>query len=114
MKVLVCGGRDYRDVEHVILCLSELATSGEVTQVIQGGSRGADECARVAATWLGIECVTFHAEWDRYGKSAGPRRNRRMLLEGKPDVVLAFPGGRGTADMVSRARWAGVRVVERS
>lgn len=44
------------------------------------------------------------------GKAAGPIRNQRMLDEGKPDLVVAFPGGRGTADMVRRAKAAGVPV----
>lgn len=54
----------------------------------------------------------FPADWHRDGKAAGPIRNRRMLLEGMPDLVVAFPGGRGTADMVRRARAAGIEVVE--
>jgi len=40
-------------------------------------------------------------EWDELGKKAGPLRNQRMLDEGKPDLVVAFPGGGGTKDMVS-------------
>ena len=47
-----------------------------------------------------------------YDANAGPRRNARMLAEGKPDLVVAFPGGRGTADMVSKARAAKVEVME--
>ncbi len=54
----------------------------------------------------------FHAEWMKYGKAAGPIRNARMLAEGKPDLVVAFPGGRGTADMLRRVREAGIEVIE--
>ena len=43
-------------------------------------------------------------------KSAGHIRNQVMLDKGKPDVVVAFPGGRGTADMVRRAEGAGIEV----
>ena len=51
-------------------------------------------------------------EWDELGKKAGPLRNQRMLEEGKPELVVAFPGGGGTKDMVRRAVKAGVSVHE--
>jgi hypothetical protein len=51
-------------------------------------------------------------QYQEYGKGAGPRRNKQMIEEGNPDLVIAFPGGRGTADMINRARAAGVRVIE--
>jgi len=47
-----------------------------------------------------------------HGRAAGPVRNAQMLAEGKPDFVVAFPGGRGTADMCKQARARGVKVVE--
>jgi hypothetical protein len=50
------------------------------------------------------------ADWNTHGRAAGPIRNQRMLDEVKPELVVAFPGGRGTADMVRRAREAGVNV----
>ena len=72
--------------------------------VIHGGARGADDLAR---QWgeisVGIEGVEFRADWTAHGKAAGMIRNQRMLDEGRPDLVVAFPGGRGTADMVRRA-----------
>jgi hypothetical protein len=48
------------------------------------------------------------ADWEKLGRSAGPIRNQAMLDEGRPDLVVAFPGHHGTADMVRRARAAGV------
>lgn len=106
MRLLVCGGRDYHDRETVFRELDKLAPA----LVIHGGAPGADT---LAATW----CVAtrtpelrFPAEWSLYGKAAGPLRNQQMLDEGKPTLVLAFPGGRGTADMIRRARKAGIPV----
>jgi len=52
------------------------------------------------------------ANWAELGRKAGPIRNQQMLDEGKPNLVVAFPGGRGTADIVRRARAAGIEVVE--
>lgn len=80
--------------------------------IIQGGARGADRAADEWAiiNWVPLE--TYLPDWDKYRKAAGPIRNKQMLDEGKPDVVIAFPGGRGTANMVSLAKKAGVEVVE--
>lgn len=108
MKLLVCGGRDYADRARVYATLDKLCPS----EVIQGGARGAD---RLALDWANsrlIRSQTFTADWERHGKGAGPIRNQTMIDQGRPDAVLAFPGGRGTADMVRRARAAGVRVIE--
>lgn len=108
MRVLVCGGRDYQDEVRVAAVLSGI---GGISQIIHGGARGADDLARVWAIRSGIPDRQFSANWTR-GRMAGPIRNQRMLDEGKPDLVVAFPGGRGTADMVRRARAAGIAVQE--
>jgi hypothetical protein len=81
------------------------------TAVAHGGADGADTLANAAALMLSVPVTEYPADWKSYGPSGGPIRNARMLGEFMPDVVLAFPGGAGTADMVKRARAAGVRVV---
>jgi hypothetical protein len=82
-----------------------------VDLVIEGGAKGADRMAGYWARRNRIHLNIVHAEWNTHGNSAGIRRNIRMLEEGKPDLVVAFPGGRGTAHMVSIARKAGVEVI---
>lgn len=109
MRVLVCGGRDYADKLELWRALD--AWDPAITEVISGMARGADAFAAEWAEEHEIPLHRFPADWDTHGKAAGPIRNQRMLDEGKPDVVVAFPGGRGTADMVRRAEAAGVKVV---
>lgn len=115
MRVLVCGGRDFSDHALVYSTLDGLedARGVRITHIIEGGARGAD---KLAAAWAKIHptvtLLTFKADWDAHGRFAGPKRNQRMLDEGKPDLIVAFPGGRGTADMIKRAKAAGVEVVE--
>lgn len=107
-RILVCGGRTFNDATLVNSILSEIAP----TVLINGGAPGADRLARM---WAGYRCVptfTFPADWERKGPSAGPQRNQAMIDIGKPDLVVAFPGGRGTADMVRRAKKAGIPVRE--
>lgn len=106
MRVLVCGGRDYWDKATIRKELAEV----KPTSVIHGAARGADTLAGEVAEAMGVPVEEYPARWNDYGKAAGPIRNQAMLERGKPDLVLAFPGGNGTADMVQRARKAGVPV----
>lgn len=108
MRVLVCGGRDYDDMNKVFSTLDDIGPS----LIIEGGASGADNLAWRWSKRRGVERLTFQADWSRDGKAAGPMRNQRMLEEGRPDMVVAFAGGRGTADMVRRAQRAGVQVVQ--
>jgi hypothetical protein len=112
MRVLVCGGRDYSDRAALAHTLGELHRTRGITLVIAGGARGADTLAEEWAKSQAIPCDVYQADWDGLGRKAGPIRNQRMLDEGPPTLVVAFPGGRGTADMVRRAREAGIETIE--
>ena len=111
-KVLVCGGRNYgKMVYETMGPLNRLHVKYEFTHVIHGAQRGADTMAGDWAERNGIHAVPVKALWGRYGNAAGPIRNQRMLELG-PDLVVAFPGGSGTADMVRRAKAANIQVIE--
>lgn len=112
MRVLVCGGRGYRDAAHVDRVLQQVRAEQPITTIIHGAARGADQLGEAWGLKQNIHLEPYPADWHTYGLSAGPRRNQEMLTKGRPDLVVAFPGGRGTADMVRRARRAGVRVIE--
>lgn len=132
MKVIVCGGRNYgrlqkvvthEDFDPAIEALKEKRFLSEklaglyvqygFTHVIHGDANGADTLAGEWAESMGLPVVKVPAAWDFYGNSAGIRRNIWMLaLLGKDDMVIAFPGGRGTQDMVARAKSAKIRVIE--
>ena len=105
LKVIVCGGREFDNYELVLVVLWSL----NIGVVIQGAARGADTLAAIAARRLGIEMIACPADWKAHPRSAGPIRNREMLKY-KPDAVIAFEGGNGTADMVEAADAAGVTV----
>lgn len=111
-RVLVCGGRDYWDHVRVSAVLDKLHAAKGIDLLIEGGANGADHCAASWADDRGVARDQYAADWENHGSFAGPMRNTRMLNEGRPDLVIAFPGGRGTADMVKKARKAGVEVVE--
>lgn len=111
IRLLVCGGRDFSDRRTVYAELDRIHAERGVAVLIAGGARGADN---LAADWAGMRSIPkliYNANWDRNGRAAGPLRNEHMLKDGKPDLVIAFPGGKGTADMMRRAKAAGVEVV---
>lgn len=113
LRVIVCGGRDYTDVARLFETLDSLDREEPFSLIIEGGARGADAMARAwSKKRLLRPSRQYNAEWHRFGNHAGPIRNQRMIDHGKPDLCVAFPGGNGTADMVRRAKAAGVRVIE--
>ena len=108
LRVLVCGDREWTDLAPITRELKRCRPA----VVIHGGARGADTLAGTAARILKMQVEVFPADWERYGKAAGPMRNQQMLDEGKPDLVLAFhehlEKSKGTKDMIRRAEKAGV------
>lgn len=111
MRVLVCGGRNYSDATVLKGVLDGLQrTYGRLT-IIQGGATGADAIARDwAYEQPSAHLINEAANWSAHGRAAGPIRNQRMIDEHKPDLVVAAPGGRGTSDMVRRAKAAGIKI----
>jgi len=108
MKILVCGGRDYKDYEKVCNILDQYSPS----LIIEGGARGVDTFARLWAENNDIPVKTENANWKRYGRSAGPIRNKFMLEKHDPDLVITFPGGSGTNNMIKQAKASGIKVIE--
>lgn len=116
MKILVCGGRAYANREAVEIALSPYRPKpGDRSTehvIIHGGAEGADTLADDWARKWVLKRKVYRPDWKKHGKAAGPLRNARMIAEAKPDICIAFPGGRGTADCVSKARAAGIEVIE--
>lgn len=110
LTIIVCGGRDYHERAIVNRALTTLHDEYGIAHLIEGDAAGADYCA---ALWVRNHPEIAHtpcpADWEQHGNSAGPRRNAEMLTL-RPHLVVAFPGGRGTASMVRQARAAGVPV----
>ena len=109
---LVCGGRDYADRATFNNAMGDLTEmKGCPRRIIHGDYRGADALADEWGRRMALEVLPVPADWKKHGPAAGPIRNAAML-EHKPDLVIAFPGGGGTADMVRKARAAGIDVAE--
>lgn len=111
-RVVVTGGRDHPDRTYVWAALTAAHAAHPIVLVITGGATGVDDFAGQWARVNKIELVVHPADWKQHGRRAGPLRNQLILDTHHPDVVLAFHGGRGTTDMVRRAKRAGIPVVD--
>jgi SLOG family YspA-like protein len=115
MLFMVTGGRDYADRDYVFEWLDDVALAFKDAKsspltLMHGDARGVD---RIAGDWAeehNIPVKVFPANWDRDGRAAGPIRNQ-LMLDQNPVFVIAFPGGKGTADMIDRASRKGVIVI---
>lgn len=112
MRVLVSGDRNFTDTELLYSVLDDLAKVEVIDVIIEGDARGADRMAGYWARKNRVDLLLFPADWNTFGKSAGYIRNKQMLVEGKPDLVIAFlaPDSKGTKNMIEQAREAGVEV----
>ena len=106
MRLLVTGGRDFDDVDFIAHWLGRIHKAHNISHLIHGAARGVDSICAAWAEEVGVEPVPYPVEnWRPNGildKSQGHKRNARMLDEGKPDIAIAFPGGRGTKNMVEQ------------
>lgn len=107
LKLLICGDRNWSDGNAIRDVIKQFNPS----TVIEGEAKGADTLARLSAETMGIDVMRFPADWQKYGRAAGPIRNSQMLKEGNPDVVVGFhykiDDSKGTKNMLTIAKRAG-------
>ncbi len=110
-RLIVCGGVDFDDYEFFKIQLNRLIEKYDNIRLVSGHARGADTLAERYAAENGIQIQVFPAEWNKYGKAAGPIRNKAMLEYAQEEipVVAAFWDGksRGTGNMLKQAKAAG-------
>ena len=99
MKVLVCGGRKYNNRERLFQMLDEIHAETPIGLIIHGDATGADTLAGEWANERNVSFLTYPIEPGEDGFA----RNTRMLHASDPDIVMYFPGGNGTSDMVAKA-----------
>ena len=104
MTVLVCGGRDFVDKLALFAVLDTLHEKTPITRLVHGAATGADSLGAAWALVHRVKAAAYKPQWEAFGKSAGVRRNQEMIDVEPIDLVVACPGGRGTADMLRRAK----------
>lgn len=111
MRILITGGRNYSDRATVFRELDKLHAESTICTLIHGAATRADTLADSWAKSRVVEVIACPADWSRHGRAAGPIRNKAMLTDHAPELLVAFPGGRGTANMIGQARAAGVKII---
>ena len=112
MKVLVCGGRDFIDVDFLDHALNEIHNESPITFIINGTCEGADKASSVWAKAHGVHAIEIPALWTYYGKNAGTKRNEAMLKAVDIDLIVAFAGGNGTANMIKHGYANDIDVID--
>lgn len=107
--VLVCGGRKTKLEDEIIIHLDAVLNKHPEMTLLHGGAPGTDTIAEKWAKERQVMSIRVPAKWNEHKMAAGPIRNKRML-DMKPDAVVAFPGGAGTAHMVKIAKEANVPI----
>lgn len=110
MRVLVVGGRNFHNTKTFKETLDQLHQQHSITCIIHDGKSSVAHFGHYWARGFGIEEMPFDRDWGGTGRSSGGRRNRTMLEEGRPDLVVAFSGGKDTADLVRRAKLINIPV----
>jgi len=111
IRVGVTGGRKYQDAGVVAEMLSFASSMKEHVTIVVGCANGLDRLVRDWCKKNDVMFEEFVADWTNLGKAAGPMRNKAMLDSGM-EILIAFPGGTGTAHMTGICRKAGVQVIE--
>jgi len=99
MKTIIAGGREFNDYD----LLEQYCNTHSITEVVSGCARGADRLGERYANKHDIPITKFPADWDKWGKSAGYRRNAEMASYA--DSLIAFWDGvsKGTSHMIDLA-----------
>lgn len=110
MKVIIAGSRDFNDYNLLCERMDFYLRDQEGVEIISGGARGADTLAIKYANERGIPVHVMNADWDKYGKSAGYKRNEQMAEAA--DALVAYWDGqsRGTSHMIDIAKKHGLKV----
>ena len=112
LRVLVCGGRMYADRERIFQVLGDLHRERGIEVILHGAASGVDLLSVVRADRNGLRAIGFPADWARDGKRASQKRNQKIMSVGRPHMLVAFPGGKGTAEMIRFAKAEGIQVVD--
>ena len=112
MKVIIAGGRDFKDYDLLSLKCNLILedTPFEEIEIVSGTARGADLLGEDYANKCSYPIKKFPADWDKYGKSAGHRRNAEMAEYA--DALICFWDGssRGTKSMIELAKKKGLKI----
>jgi hypothetical protein len=110
MKVIIAGSRKFSDYGLLTKTCDHMLSKSKTVEIVSGGARGADSLGERYASDRNYKCSKFPADWDKYGKGAGFKRNSEMA--NYSDCLIAFWDGesRGTRHMINTAKKKGLQI----
>ena len=116
VKIAIVGSRNFKNKAFIATEVSRILLEHQYfsTAVVSGGAPGVDTVAHALALDWGVEPIIFEANWQKYGRSAGPSRNKKIVKAADVMIAFPFPGSRGTRNSIKLMREAGkpVHVIE--
>lgn len=116
MRVIVAGSRTIKDFEQVKTAIEEsgFVTHPATSKIVSGGASGVDQLGERYARETGCALDRFPAQWERYGRSAGFKRNEEMAQNADALVAVWDGRSRGTRHMIDVARAKGLAIFIRT
>ena len=109
MRVIIAGSREVKIENNKLWEL--IKDSGfDITEIVSGGCRGADQAGELYADIHDIPVKKFPADWNKHGKSAGPRRNQEMADYADVLILLWNGESRGSFDMLTKAFYGKLKI----
>lgn len=104
--IAIVGSRYFVNKDYFLECLNKIVLEWdiEIIKIITGGARGADSLAMDYAKENNIELEVFFADWEKFGRSAGPIRNTKIIDSCKYFVAFLSPDSKGTRDSIKKAK----------
>lgn len=111
MKLIIAGSRTISpSIKEIADYVYEFNIG--ITEIISGGAKGVDTCAEKYALAADQPLKIFHAEWDKYGKSAGHKRNKQMAEYGDALLLIWNGTSKGSANMKKNMIDLGKKIYE--
>jgi hypothetical protein len=106
MKVIIAGCRNFHDYAFLVKCM--LKANLNITEIVTGKADGVDALGERWAKENKLPIKEFPADWDKYGKSAGPKRNKQMADYADALIALWDYKSKGTLNMIQNAKENGL------
>ena len=111
MKLIIAGSRNFNDYQKLKIECDQFLQDQKNIEIVSGGHyKGADKLGIQYANEKGFNLIKFPAEWNKFGKAAGPKRNKEMAKYADALIVFWDGKSKGTKSMINLAKKEGLKI----